>query len=172
MYYNLGQRFLSPTVNLLFSPHDFIIFLKNIYQYLEKNIIFIETKEKYPIGKLGELTIKFLHYESEESALNSWNERKKRINEDNLFIICCDEGLKQEEILEFDNLPYKNKILFVHEKIEGIKSAIEAKEFKNKTDARLLNFANFLGKRFYQNYIDYIEWLNIKKTIRRIINEK
>ena len=77
--------------------------------------------------------------------------------------MCCDEGLKQEEILEFDNLPYKNKILFVHEKIEGIKSAVVAKEFKNKTDARLLNFANFLGKCFYQNYIDYIEWLNIKK---------
>lgn len=63
MYHDLGQRFLSPTVNLLFSPHDFIIF--------------IETKEKYPIGKLGELTIKFLHCESEESVLNSWNERKK-----------------------------------------------------------------------------------------------
>lgn len=40
MYHDLGMQFNSPTVNLLFTPRDFIKFMKNIQWYLEQEIIF------------------------------------------------------------------------------------------------------------------------------------
>ena len=101
-------------------------------------------------------------YHSEAAALRAWNERKQRINWDNVFVICCDEGLTFEDMQEYDNLPYVDKILFTHIYQPEIKSAVYAKKFKDKTDARLLNIENLLGKRYYQNYIDYVNFLNRK----------
>lgn len=74
-------------------------------------------------------------------------------------MICCDERLNYDEIKEFDNLLYENKIIFLSKNMPEIKSGIYTKKFKDKTDARLLNFANPFGKRFYQYYFDYVKWL-------------
>lgn len=63
-------------------------------------------------------------------------------------------------MVEYDNLPYKNKILFLHEDIKEIKCGIYCSEFSDKTDARLLNFSNPLGKRYYQKYVDYVKFIN------------
>lgn len=166
MYHDLGLQFCSPTVNLLFTPSEFITFMKDIHHYIEQDIQFIATEESYPVAKLGEVEIRFLHYHSEEEARNAWNVRKSRINWQNMFVICCDEGLSYEEIVEFDNLPYENKILFLHQEVRGISCGIVVKEFTDKTDARLLNFANPMGKRFYQNSIDYVAWLNGEKNYK------
>lgn len=163
MYHDLGLQFRSPTVNLLFTPKDFIKFMKDIHWYLQQEILFVQSDAKYPVGNLGGVEIRFLHYHSEEEALRAWNARKQRINWNNVFVICCDEGLTDEDMLEFDNLPYEHKILFTHNNLPMIKSAVHAKMFKDKTDARLLNFANPLGKRYYQYYINYIGWLNKRK---------
>jgi hypothetical protein len=57
--------------------------------------------------------IAFLHYHSKKEALRAWNSRKQRINWDNVFVICCDEGLTYEDMKEYDALPYEHKILFV-----------------------------------------------------------
>ena len=160
MYHDLGMQFNSPTVNLLFTPSDFIKFMKNIHWYLKQEIIFLSTDTPYPIGKLGGVKIRFLHYSSNEEARCAWNKRRERINWNNVFVICCDEGLSHEDMYEFDNLPYKNKILFVSKEYPEVKSSIICKHFPDHTDARLLNFSNPFGKRFYQNYIDYVKWLN------------
>lgn len=108
----------------------------------------------------GEIIIKFLHYHSKEEVIEAWNKRKIRINWDNIFVICCDEGLSYYDMVEYDNLPYKNKILFLHEDIKEIKCGIYCSEFSDKTDARLLNFSNPLGKRYYQKYVDYVKFIN------------
>lgn len=160
MYHDLGHKFCSPTVNMLFTAKDFIKFMKNVHWYLEQEIVFTELRNSHPIGMLGDIEILFIHYHSYEEVLRAWNDRIKRINWDNVFVICCDEGLDHNDMKDFDNLPYENKILFVHKNVDGIKSAVTASKFKDKTDARLLNFANPLGKRYYQDYIDYVEWLN------------
>ncbi len=166
MYHDLGLQFCSPTVNLLFTPSEFIVFMKDIHYYIKQDLQFIATEESYPVAKLGEVEIRFLHYHSEKEARNSWYSRRNRINWQNLFIICCDEGLSYDEIVEFDNLPFDNKILFLHRDVPEISCGVLAKEFTDKTDARLLNFANPMGKRFYQNYIDYVAWLNGEKNYK------
>ena len=75
-------------------------------------------------------------------------------------MLCCDEGLTIDDMIVFDHLPYKNKILFMHKADTQIISGVLAKDFKDKTDARLLEFCSIFGKRYYQKYVNYIKWLN------------
>lgn len=167
MSHDLELQFRSPTVNLLFTPKDFITFMKNVSYYLEQEIVFEKSNLPYPVGKIGGVEIKFLHYHSEKEAEELWNRRKQRINWDNVFVICCDEGLTESDMIEYDNLPYEHKILFVSKPHPEIKSAVVCDMFTDYTDAKLLEFANPFGKRYYSNYIDYVAWLNGDDYIRK-----
>ncbi len=160
MYHDLGLQFKSPTINLMFSPKDFILFMKDIHHYLDMPIEFIESEKRYPVGRIDNILIKFVHYHSEESARDAWEKRKERINWDNVFVLCCDEGLTHDDMVEFDGLPYKNKILFMHSFDPSIKCGIYARGYPVKTDAHLLEFCSIFGKRNYQKYINYVDWLN------------
>lgn len=166
MYHDLGLQFRSPTVNMLFEPKDFIKFIKNIDFYLKENIEFIESDKSYPIGYLGDILIKFLHYHTQEEVIRAWSDRMNRINWNNVFILCCDEGLELEDMIAYDKIPYKNKILFLHKEVPEITCGVVSKDFDDKTDARLLNFVNIFGKRYYQNCIDYVKWLNGSKDFQ------
>lgn len=160
MYHDLGMKFNSPTINMLFKPKDFIKFLDNLQFYLSKNFTFIDSDKTYPIGKLYDIEIEFVHYDSREEVIKAWNRRKKRINYNNIFVICCDDGLTYNDILTFDKLPYENKVIFLSKPYANVKSGIYCKEFSDGTDAQLLNFSNLLGQRYYQKHFDYIEFLN------------
>lgn len=55
-----------------------------------------------------------VHYNSVEKAQNKWNERKKRINRDNIVIMNTDrEGMTEELKERFEVLPYR-KVMFTH----------------------------------------------------------
>ena len=114
----LGLPFRSPFVNLFLSANDFIKFLRAPNFYFEKEPHFEKltgtSKENpagYPVLSLGDITLNMMHYKEKDEAISKWNERKQRINWDNLVIICLVES---EELLEqFDALPYDKKICFV-----------------------------------------------------------
>src|SRR5574344_971827 len=76
-YHDMNMRFLSPTVNLFFYPEDFIKYVNNLQAYneLTPDISFDE-KLGYPVGKLNDIKIYFMHYKSCEEALCKWEERK------------------------------------------------------------------------------------------------
>lgn len=160
MYNDLGLEFQSPTINMLFQPKDFIRFMKDINYYLEQPIVFVHSDFAYPIGYVGDVLIKFVHYHSEDEVTAAWKRRISRINWDNVFLLCCDEGLTQEDMIEFDSLPYKNKILFMHYYDPSIQCGVYTKDFPQKTDAVLLGFCSIFGKRFYQKYINYVNFFN------------
>lgn len=118
----------SPTVGMFFMAEDYIKFLKNIRYYLEHELVFIEAEDSkyknelskdsrwghYPIGKLGDIELFFLHYHSQEEALNKWTRRCRRINWDKLLVKFNDQnGCTSDLIRNFVELPYKNKICFV-----------------------------------------------------------
>lgn len=160
IYSDLGEKFLSPTVNLYMDSLDFIKFLENIEHYLSiEKMKFIESA--YPIGYLEDLTIHFVHYKNAREAQEKWNERKKRINWENLFVIMTDrDGCNPEIMHRFDKLPYKNKIMFTHQK-EKYDWAVYLKRYeKEKEVGSLVEFANVFGTRFYQESFDCVEWLN------------
>ena len=115
IYHDTHQKFLSPTVNLFFTPKDFLKFVENLDYYLSI-VPTVENGEKYPIGRLGDITLYFMHYKSAEEALSKWEERKKRINRDKIFVIMVErDGFTQQDFEGFKKIKYP-KLLFTRNK--------------------------------------------------------
>ena len=88
--YNLPKQ--SPTVGLFFMASDYILFVSDLKEYLSADLTFIRPQESkwkeefeesesfgsYPIGKIKDVEIFFLHYHSEEEALSKWKRRCQR----------------------------------------------------------------------------------------------
>ena len=73
----------------------------------------IERNTKCPIGVLDDIEVVFLHYKSEQEALEKWNRRSKRINWNNIVFKFSEQNYcSMKEIVEFDELPYDRKIMF------------------------------------------------------------
>ena len=88
MYYDMGLRYLTPTVNLSIEMNDFVKMVRNLKWYMEQEMT--EAQEpgyKCPVGILGDIRICFIHYASFEEGARRWEERKRRINWDKLLII-------------------------------------------------------------------------------------
>lgn len=161
--HDLGLKFNSPTVNLFLYPKDFIKFVKNLKHYINLELEFIKKENiDYPVGKLDDIEIYFMHYETEKKARQKWNERKSRINYENIFIIMTDrDGCSYEDLVEFDNLKYKNKIVFTHIPYPEIKSSFYIKGFENESQiGHIYEFKNeTTGKKYYDDF-DYVKWFN------------
>lgn len=119
--HDLGLQFQSPTVNLYFKAEDFIKFCENLEYYLNIDTFVECTDPKiigqrtYPIAYLDDLTLFLVHYNTVAEAQVKWNERKKRINWDNIVLMNTDrEGMTDELKNRFEKLPYR-KVMFVHE---------------------------------------------------------
>lgn len=160
--HDLGLKFRSPFVNLWLYPGDFLKYLKNMDHYRNCDLEFI-TEEGYdhPIGKLDDIVIYFQHYHSEEEARNKWMERTTRINKDNLYIIFTDtDGCTEDQLREFDSLPFKNKVVYTHKSYPDISSAVYIPGFESSDAGMAFNYINnFSGKRFYDVF-DYVSWFN------------
>lgn len=75
----LGLRFLSPFVNIRVDSNEFVRFVLDYKYYLSRELNFITSSEPYPVAKLDDITLYFVHYSSKEEAEIKWNERKKTI---------------------------------------------------------------------------------------------
>lgn len=163
IYHDLGLRFNSPFINVKLMPSDFIIMLKDLKKYMNIELLpFMNHNFPYPIGRLGEIKIHFVHYESFEEAKNKWDERKKRMNYENIFIIFTDrDGCTDADIQEFDHTPYKNKVIFTNKKDLGIQSAVYIKGFDNEDSVgMLMHYREDKPFLKYYDYFDYVKWFN------------
>ena len=127
LYHQLKMKFLSPTINLFFTPEDFNYFCLNLKEYINGELS--ESKEEninYPVafltpirGSLVTRPIKvyFMHYKSYKEAVQKWNERKERINWDNIYVVssfCYStevETFKQELVDEWNKITYPKVVL-------------------------------------------------------------
>ncbi|MGX3065835.1 DUF1919 domain-containing protein [Ursidibacter arcticus] len=159
--HDLNLRFNSPFVNLFLTPTDFIRYLKNIEYYQQQSLTFIETEKRYPVAKLSNLTIHFMHYSSADEAKNKWQQRTQRMNLAQLFIIMTErDGCTYQDLVEFDNLPFKHKIVFTHKPYPELQSAFYIKGFEQQTQVGdLFEYTGLNGKRYYDQF-DYVEWFN------------
>lgn len=127
VYESFGLKKCSPTVGVYFFANDYIKFLKNLKKYISLPLEFIEPAESkyfdvikddkrfgtYPIGKLQDIEIMFLHYSSKEEAKDKWERRCRRINWSNLIVKFNDQnGCNEEYIKQFSLLPYDKKLFF------------------------------------------------------------
>jgi uncharacterized protein (DUF1919 family) len=133
IYEAFNLKKMSPTVGLFFMAEDYIKFLSNLEEYLSIRLEFIKPEESkwredkgltadkrfghYPIAKLKDIEIFFLHYKSEEEAREKWERRKKRINWDKLLVKFNDQnGCSIQNVKDFMDLPFKHKLFFTCKK--------------------------------------------------------
>lgn len=117
----------TPTVGLFFVASDYIKFVSNLQEYFETELEFITENESkwknildsdkrfgtYPIGKLKDIEIFFLHYHSEEEAKQKWKRRIKRVQWDRILIKFNDQNYcTEQDVEEFISLQMKNKVFF------------------------------------------------------------
>lgn len=162
MYYDLGMRFLTPTINLSIEMDDFIRMVKDLRWYMDQELTEVKEEYKCPIGLLGDIRIYFIHYSSFEEAREKWKERKQRINWDNIFIVGTErDGCTYETIRNFEQLPYKNKVIFTHVEYPEFPSAYYIKGFEEKKElGTITNYKKQVLKRRYLDDFDYIGFLN------------
>ena len=171
IYYDLGLPFLSPTINLSIFHSDFMKFLNHLPEYLESDVYPLEVKGAYyPVGEIryGEESVRlnFIHYASFEESRNKWNERKKRVDPENLFILEFIELANPEMIEEFSRLPYPNKRFITNENPTTC-DCVEVLDLLNDKDyhrgtGQLLRYKPQSIKRYLDSF-DYISFLNCGK---------
>ena len=164
--HKLGLKFMSPTVNLFIEPSSFVKFCKNLSFYFEQQLVEKQWSGDYPIALCNDIEIHGLHYRNFSELKDKWNERKRRVNFDNIFIFMIErDGCTYEDILEFDKLSYKNKVVFVSKEMPEIKSAIHIPKSNETINDKiqvknLLGYRNILvGKRDIDIF-DYIKFFN------------
>ena len=69
MYYDMGLRYLTPTVNLSMSMDDFVKMAGNPKWYMEQEFTELEQENGYPTGQLGDIKIYFVHYKTFEEGV-------------------------------------------------------------------------------------------------------
>lgn len=122
-----GLPYRSPTCGLLICGGDYIKFCANIKHYLAKKLEFIEFSEgnysklfegmNFPVARLDDIEVYFMHYHSNEEAAEKWYRRAERINWDNIvYKISERENFTPEDMQNFAALPLGNKLIFASQK--------------------------------------------------------
>ena len=179
IYHDLGLKFNSPTINLTLPPEDFILFCENMDGFLNATPKEIQCDERnYPVGELtyhgATIKLFFMHYKTFDEALTKWEERKQRIDFDNIFIIwefVSEYGPDTELLNRFLNLKYKNMVLITGEKcLSNDRRILKTKLYDKKYfSGKILTYKTKLSKKRYLNDFDFVEFLNtgtVKKSGR------
>ena len=124
--HSVGERFRSPTVNLVIYEEDFLTFCENLQAYSRCPLVpadpELQERMGYPVGlllgageQLPDITVYFVHYKTFEEARDTWVKRFARVNYEDLYFL-MDRGMDaREEILDrFHALPYPHKVFFTH----------------------------------------------------------
>lgn len=168
--HDMKLQFNSPFVNLWIKPKDFIKMVSSLEEYLDYDLEFTtESGIDYPIGVLKDIKIYFQHYKSEEEAHKKWDERKRRVNYENIYILFSDrDGCTEEDLNDFDNLAWERKTVFVNRPHKTVKSSCYIKGFEDAESVGVCTLfrSKFSYKKYYDDF-DYVEWFNTGKTQRK-----
>lgn len=163
IYHDMGIPFLTPTVNLAIDGDDFCTFCENLEYFFSLELKPYRTDiVDYPVGRLGgDVEIRFIHYNSFETAKQTWERRKERINFNKILIMSSDrDGMGKDKCLKrFDKLPYK-KIMYTS-KVYPYPWAVHCREFSDRQQVGIMTAtADLSGRRVYEKYSNIPELIN------------
>lgn len=168
-YSDAGTQFTSPLINTAMDGDDFLKFLSNPSYYLDHEMeFFLWEGRDFPIARIDDIEVNFVHYKTPEECAKKWKERAERIVWDNIFVVATDhDGMCHEDCMErFNSLPYQNKIMFVSKEYPQYDWAIPIRQFRNRFQCRVtVAFADMKGHRYYETAYDIAKWIrdNSKK---------
>lgn len=141
LLHDLGCPFNSPTVNLCFQADHFLKFVNNPEKYLSEDLLETHLPDiTYPVGQLDDILLFFMHYGSFAEAQEAWKRRSGRVDLNNVYVIMTDkDGCTYEHIKQFDELPYKNKVIFTHKEYPEFKSAYYIPGFEDDGEVGILS---------------------------------
>lgn len=160
IYHDLGMEFMSPTINMAIPAHSFVKLCTCLKDYMGIEPSMVISEEKFPVMKVGDVIINGIHYHTFEELKEKWEERKKRINYENLFMIfTAKDGFDETLLPLIDKIPGK-KVLFSHKKYDYDWCCYlpEFKEFEKVGD--LTRYNGFGGYKYYDTHFDFIKWFN------------
>ena len=120
--------------------------------------------EEYPMARLGDIIIHLVHYKTFAEGYDKWEERKKRINFDNIYIIANDyvndkTRLSVEKIQAFGELKCKNVVVFTQEEMKIPHTLyLGTKKLKD-----LQKTNKITGLKGFEVNFDYVKFLNETK---------
>lgn len=163
LLHDLSCQFRSPTVNMYFPPKDYLRFLEQPEKYLNGKILPVESGGYgYPIGRIDDVVIHLVHYNTIEEAQTKWDVRSKRIDWDNLFVIMNDRnGCEYADLERFERLPYKRKLLLTHKHYPDLSSAFYMERFAKLNEVAVLTeFRSRFSIHRNLDDFNWVAWLN------------
>lgn len=161
IYNRLGEKFLSPTINLWMNQKDFLKMVSNLKKYMDEELAFFHGEYDYPTAFLGDVKIYFNHSKTEDDARNDWNRRKSRINYDNLYIIMYDRnGLTNEDFDTLSNIDCKNKVVLSTSENQQFSFVKKLVPHNERVNGPQCLDKDIFGIRTFEKQWDYVDWLN------------
>ncbi|MFZ1235840.1 MAG: DUF1919 domain-containing protein [Prevotella sp.] len=159
MYYQLGVRFDSPTVNLVIT--NMYKYIMNLNHYcnckLENTGEFVDGG--IPVARLDDIRIVLTHYKTFEEGKKYWEKRVPRIHKDNMYVIEFDISLDEEKIKNYGSLKCRKLIIFTSKKYD-YPYCFQVKEFSGLDHVGNILGKTLLGKWKFEKYFDWVGWLN------------
>lgn len=168
IYNDLTLQFCSPTINLYFFHPCFIKFVSNLDYYLSSTIEHEISSRyggfTYPIGRLNDIEVHFMHYASFEEAKAAWERRCLRINKNEIRIIdVVREGWENDHLHAFEALPYK-KVLLCNKQFQN-PNAVNIDIYKKETEV-----GEMIGDgKIWYFYFDVPHFINTGEVKRRLV---
>ncbi len=173
IYHNLGLKFTSPTINMWISKSDFLTFLYDLRGFLSVDMTEVtDSGCSYPVGELsyGGKTVRLYgnHYKTFAELRQKWNERKERVDYDNVFVIMLNAEITREEIERFEALPYENKLMITGKCELERPFIVHHKIFESPTyiAGDMMSYKSYVSIKRYMDDIDYVGFLNRNKKTR------
>ena len=163
LFHDLGLQFRSPTVNLMMFQTDFAKFILNMDYYLSQKLDFFNHPEyDFPCAYLGDITLHFTHYHSEEEATQKWAERSTRIDRNNLFVFLEErDGLTREDILRLGGIHARGLVVFTANAYPDIPYALQLPKYASDGEVgNILAKSYWDDSREYEKYFDFVKWFN------------
>ena len=173
MYHDLGEKFRTPTINLgILESSQFLTFCEHLDYYLSLPIEPYDNGEPTPFGilrgKYGDVIINMLHYKSFADGKMKWEERKQRINRDNIFIVFHLPNPSTSILKRFNTLPYEHKVCYTTmDGLNVIKMPIDY--YSNSYySGKILDYDR-IGLNRQMEVLDYVAFLNGEGVRRRCV---
>lgn len=147
---------------------DFYRFVNKLDWYLNQPLRFVKGIDATPTAYCGDVLIHFNHYKTEKEAEEKWNERKKRINRDNLFVICSDrpnpdtgEEVTHEDMQSLKEVPCRGKVIFSTKTYDDIDYIVPLpKDLHGEYVNQYMYDKNQYGRWRWESAFDWVRWLN------------